>query len=63
MLLLVGLFLVFSRLNAMSFFLTFYKELGEFVLRQTLSFFVVCLGRLNILSASLGYGAVCLIGR
>jgi hypothetical protein len=47
----------------MSFFLTFYEELGEFVLRQTLSFFVVCLGRLNILSASLGYGAVCLIGR
>ena len=53
----------FCCLNTLSFFLTFYKELSEFVLRQTLSLFVVCLAWLNILSACLYYVTVCLSGR
>jgi hypothetical protein len=47
-------------LNVLPLFLTFYKQLSEFVLRQTLSFFVVRLDWLNILSARFDYVVVCL---
>lgn len=43
--------------------MTFYKELSEFVLRQTLGLFVVCMAWLNILSACLYYVTACLSGR